>query len=115
VSAKEVNESATPIRTDHCQWQSLSTPGVSLKALRSDRETGGSTILLKFEAGASFPAHNHPGGEEVYVIEGDIKLGKHELNAGDYLYTPPEGKHAAVSKNGCLILVSVAKPIEILK
>jgi len=115
VSAKEANESATPIRTDQGQWQSLSTPGVSLKVLRSDRETGGSTILLKFEAGASFPAHNHPGGEEVYVIEGDIKLGKHELNAGDYLYTPPEGKHAAVSKNGCLILVSVAKPIEILK
>ena len=115
MSAKEANESPTAIRTGEGQWQSLSVQGVSLKVLRSNKETGGSTVLLKFEAGATYPAHNHPGGEEVYVVEGDINLGKHELNAGDYLYTPPDGKHAAVSKDGCLILVSVPKAIEILK
>ena len=42
--------------------------GVSLKALRSNKETGESSILLKFEAAAGFPAHNRPGGEEVYAI-----------------------------------------------
>jgi quercetin dioxygenase-like cupin family protein len=52
---------------------------------------------LKFEPGATYPAHNHPGGEEVFVIEGDVKLGKDRLSAGDYLYTPPQGKHAVRS------------------
>jgi len=115
MSADEVHRVGIAVRKDEGRWQSLSAPGVSLKVLRSNKESGESTILLRFEAGASFPAHNHPGGEEVYIIEGDIKLGKHELNAGDYLYTPPDGKHAAISKNGCLMLVSVAKPIEILR
>lgn len=41
---------------------------------------------LKFEAGARYPLHNHPAGEEVFVLEGDIHLGKDHLFAGDYLY-----------------------------
>jgi len=33
--------------------------------LRSDAETGGGIVLLKFPAGARFPKHDYPGGEEV--------------------------------------------------
>jgi quercetin dioxygenase-like cupin family protein len=37
------------------------------------------------------------------------------LYAGDYLYTPPDGKHAVWSENGCVALVIVPKQVEILK
>jgi len=57
-------------------WQPTSAPGVFYKLLRSDRDTGAQTILLKFNAGAQFPAHNHPGGEEIFVIEGEIQVGR---------------------------------------
>jgi quercetin dioxygenase-like cupin family protein len=43
---------------------------------------------LKFDAGASYPAHDHPAGEEVFVLEGEVHFGPHRLTAGDYLYTP---------------------------
>jgi len=59
--------------------------------LQFDPETRRSpTFLLKFEAGATYPAHNHPGGEEVFVIKSDIRLGKDHLHTGDYLFTALE-------------------------
>ena len=107
------------VRSDQIEWQPLSEPGVSgvfVKVLRFDKETRRApTILLKFDAGATYPAHNHPGGEEVFVLEGDLKLGKDHLYTGDYLYTSPNGKHAARSEGGCIVLVNVPEEVEILK
>jgi quercetin dioxygenase-like cupin family protein len=36
------------------------------------------------------------------------------LRAGDYLYTPPGVAHAASSEAGCVFLVILPKPVEIL-
>jgi len=107
------------VRGNQTEWKPLAEPGVTgvyVKVLRFDRETRRApTILLKFDAGATYPAHNHPGGEEIFVLEGDLKVGKDHLYAGDYLYTPPEGKHAVWSETGCVVLVSVPKAVEVLK
>jgi quercetin dioxygenase-like cupin family protein len=107
------------VRSNQIEWQPLAEPGVSgvfVKVLRFERETRRApTILLKFDAGATYPAHNHPGGEEVFVLEGDLKLGQDHLYAGDYLYTPPNGKHAVRSEGGCVVLVNVPEEVEILK
>src|SRR3970282_257847 len=109
------------VRSDDVDWKPLvedgvKTDGIFVKALRYDEQTKRSpTILLKFEAGATYPAHNHPGGEEVFVLEGEVKLGNYNLSAGDYLFTPPEGKHAVWSKNGCVMLLNIPEEVEILK
>src|SRR5262245_31891449 len=91
-------------RSHAIDWRPLAEPGVSgiyVKVLRFDKETQRApTILLKFDSGATYPAHNHPGGEEIFVLEGDISLGADHLQAGDYLFTAPNGKHAARSKHG---------------
>lgn len=105
----------SPVRTADAAWTPLRLPGVSVKLLREDRATGASTALVRFEPGARFPAHNHPAGEEIFVVEGDFRVGPHDLRAGDYLYTPPEGKHAASTVGGCLVLVTLPKPVEILR
>ena len=119
VTSKQTEGFTQLVRSHQAEWRQLSEPGVSgifVKTLRYDKETRRSpTILLKFEAGATYPAHNHPGGEEVFVIEGDLKLGKDHLYAGDYLYTSPNGNHAAWSENGCVALVNVPQQVEILK
>ena len=107
------------VRSHAIDWKPLAEPGVSgvfVKVLKFDKKPGRApTILLKFDPGATYPAHNHPGGEEVFVVEGDISFGKEDLHAGDYLYTAPHGKHAVHSKNGCIVLVSVPEEVEILK
>jgi quercetin dioxygenase-like cupin family protein len=104
----------TVVRTAETAWKTLRTPGLSIKSLRDDKTTGASTFLLRLAPGARVPAHNHPAGEELFVLEGDFQVGPHRLVSGDYLYTPPEGKHAAGSEGGCLVLVTLPRPVEIL-
>jgi quercetin dioxygenase-like cupin family protein len=97
------------------EWQPSRFPGVSRKVLRSDAESGESAALVRMEPGASVPAHDHPAGEEVFVLEGDVRIGRHHMKTGDYLYTPPDAKHAAASDRGCVFLVTLPKPVVMLK
>lgn len=107
------------VKSNEIEWKPLNEEGVSgvyVKSLLFDAETQRSpTILLKFDAGATYPLHNHPGGEEIFVLEGDIKLGNNELKAGDYLYTAINNKHRVSTKNGCVVLVKVPQEVEIIK
>ena len=106
-------------KSNEINWKPLgeeNTDGVFVKSLMFDDKTNRApTILLKFEAGATYPLHNHPAGEEIFVLEGDIKLGKDELFAGDYLYTAVDNKHRVSTKNGCVVLLKAEKEVEIIK
>ena len=95
--------------------EGVKTSGIYVKVLRFDEATQRPpTFLLKFDAGASYPNHNHPGGEEVYVIEGEVRFGSKQLNKGDYLYTPPNATHSVFSRTGCTLLFVVPEEVEIL-
>ena len=109
------NLKETFVSSSGAEWRPSKVPGVSVKVLRNDRETGESAALVRLEPGASFPAHDHPAGEEVFVLEGDVRIGRHHLRSGDYLHTPPDGKHAAASDGGCVFLVTLPKPVVILE
>src|SRR5262249_46455947 len=89
--------------------------GISVKGLRNDKDTGEASSLVRFAPGAAFPAHDHPAGEEVFVLEGDLRIGRHCLKAGDYLYAPPGAIHAVSSEGGCVFLVTLRKPVVIVK
>lgn len=106
------------VKTNEIEWQPLdeeNVSGIYVKSLLFDEDTKHSpTILLKFDAGATYPLHNHPAGEEIFVLEGDIKLGKDELYAGDYLFTAVNNKHRVSTKNGCVVLLKAAKEVEII-
>ncbi|GAB4318420.1 MAG: hypothetical protein Kow0074_07600 [Candidatus Zixiibacteriota bacterium] len=103
------------VRSHAVDWTPLDEPGITgidIKVLRRDESSGRSpTMLLRFAAGASYPAHSHPGGEEVFVLEGDIQFGDVELRAGDYLYTAPGNSHPVRSENGCVIFVIVPEEV----
>jgi quercetin dioxygenase-like cupin family protein len=107
------------VRGRDVPWKPLAEPGivgVSVKVLRYDAATHRApTILLKFEPGATYPVHIHPGGEEILVLEGDVRLGKDHLRAGDYLYTAPNNIHAVASDQGCTLLVIVPEEVRILR
>ena len=110
------------VRTSEIEWKSLTSidegdvEGVYIKSLMFDDETRRSpTFLLKFEAGASYPLHTHPGGEEVFVLEGDIHLGKDHLHAGDYLYTAPDNLHAVRSDGGCIVFLKAPRATRFVK
>ncbi|WP_110011323.1 cupin domain-containing protein [Chryseobacterium sp. AG844] len=66
-----------------------------------------SYINLKFEPEASYPYHNHPAGEELFILEGVATIAGARLEKGDYLHTPPDFKHSVKSEHGCTILFVV--------
>jgi quercetin dioxygenase-like cupin family protein len=107
-------------KTTQMEWKPLKeegidTTGIFIKALRYDEQAGRSpAILLKFEPGAKYPYHNHPAGEEVFVLEGSAIIEGARLSAGDYLYTPPGFKHAVTTETGCVLLFIVPEEVEIL-
>ena len=107
------------VRSLAVDWKPLDEPGVtgvSVKVLRFDGAAKRApTILLRFEPGASYPVHSHPGGEEIFVLEGDVRLGKDSLQAGDYIYTAPHYVHGVRSEGGCVLLVIVPEEVEILR
>lgn len=102
------------------EWKPLvesgvDTKGIFVKTLRYDEGNKRSpTILLKFEAGSSYPYHNHPAGEELFVLEGSAIVEGATLTKGDYLYTPAAFKHKVISKEGCVLLFIVPEEVEIL-
>lgn len=108
-------------RSNQKEWtplieEGVNTKGIFVKVLRFDEQTQRApSFLLKFEAGATYPFHNHPAGEEVFVLEGDVIIAGTKLAAGDYLYTPPNFKHSVKSENGCILLFIVPQEVEILQ
>ncbi len=108
------------VRSNQTEWNPLvekgiKADGVYVKVLRFDEATQRPpTFLLKFDAGASYPNHRHPAGEEIYVLEGEVRFGADHLQAGDYLYAPPSSTHSAFSKTGCTMLFVVPEEVEIL-
>jgi quercetin dioxygenase-like cupin family protein len=107
-------------KSNETEWKPLleegvKTDGIYVKALRRDENTKrSSTILLKFEPGASYPNHNHPAGEEAFILEGEIRFGPDQLKAGDYLYTSPGKTHSVFSRTGCTLLLVIPEEVEIL-
>jgi quercetin dioxygenase-like cupin family protein len=89
-------------------WVSTEAPGIQYAVLRPQPE-GGATIFLRFAKGAHGPEHTHPGGEELFVVSGDITIGGKRLKAGDYLYTPPGQSHDADAHEETVMLVSLPK------
>jgi quercetin dioxygenase-like cupin family protein len=71
-------------------------------------------VRLQFEPGAKYPYHNHPGGEELFVLSGEAILEDATLFQGDYLYTPPGFKHSVTTKTGCTTLFIVPEEVEII-
>ncbi|MDX1734435.1 MAG: cupin domain-containing protein, partial [Halioglobus sp.] len=58
------------IDTGAQDWVASPMAGVWRKPLaREDAERGHATSIVRYEAGARFRAHNHPGGEEILVLE----------------------------------------------
>jgi quercetin dioxygenase-like cupin family protein len=62
--------------------------------------------------GTRYPPHDHPKGEEVFVVSGSMRVGRDSLVAGDYLFTPPGAGHDAETAEGCVFFVVLPAPAQ---
>ncbi len=96
------------INTTEQAWQASPSKTVWRKPLeREAQESGHTTSVVKYDAGASFNQHSHPLGEEILVLEGVFSDERGDYPAGTYIRNPPGSKHSPFSREGCVILVKL--------
>ena len=96
------------IHTHDQPWQASPLPGVWRKPLaRENQESGHATSIVKYDAGASFRSHNHPLGEEIFVLSGTFSDETGDFPAGSYFRNPKGFIHAPFSRDGCELLVKL--------
>ncbi|MBW2292150.1 MAG: cupin domain-containing protein [Deltaproteobacteria bacterium] len=90
-------------------WQASPSGSVWRKRLHlvGGAESGQVTSIVRYDPNASFPAHDHPGGEEILVLEGVFSDDHGDWPEGTYLLNPEGFRHAPFSKNGCVIFVKL--------
>ena len=80
------------------EW--ISSPSANVERIpleRENKESGHTTSLVRYRAGASFPTHAHPKGEEVLVLEGVFSDENGDYPAGSYIRNPAGTSHAPFS------------------
>lgn len=96
------------VTPDEHVWVPSPQPGVTRMMLdRMGAEHGRATSLVRYEPGASFAAHSHPGGEEILVLEGTFSDESGDHPAGWYLRHPAGSAHQPHSATGALIFVKL--------
>ena len=91
------------------EWQASPSGSVWRKRLHlvGGAETGQVTSIVRYDPNSSFPAHDHPSGEEILVLEGVFSDEHGDWPAGSYLLNPEGFHHAPFSKEGCIIFVKL--------
>jgi anti-sigma factor ChrR (cupin superfamily) len=70
-------------------------------------ESGQVTSVVRYEPGSRFPAHDHPEGEEILVLEGVFSDEHGHWPAGTFLLNPEGFRHAPFSEPGCVLFVKL--------
>lgn len=85
---------------DDMEWLPLGDAG--------DRPGGPEIFLLRFKPGATSTPHEHTGGEEFYVIDGELTdCDGTVLRAGSYVKYQPGSRHFSASDTGCTLLAII--------
>jgi anti-sigma factor ChrR (cupin superfamily) len=95
-------------------WKATPTPGIDMKILMEEPETGLLTALFRWQPGTTLALHEHVEIEQTYVMEGSIVDAEGECAQGNYVWRPRGNKHIASSPNGALVISFFLKPNKFL-
>jgi quercetin dioxygenase-like cupin family protein len=104
----------TPTTQPEHEFQTISE-GVAMRVLRRHPDKG-TTFLIRMQKGARAMLHDHPGGEETYMLEGRLRIqGRTDaarapvpdvvLSPGEYVFCPPGEIHEGVAEEEALFFV----------
>ena len=75
-------------------WQPGPYDGVELLVLHKSESTGGVTVLRKFKAGSTVPAHTHAlANEFAYVLSGEWEEAGVTYSPGTFFFAPKGQLH----------------------
>ena len=97
------------LRADEGTWTPGPVPGTRVKLLSLDQARNSATLLMRVDPGARYPPHHHSGGEDCYVISGEIIVAGQRLHAGDFHRADADSEHGVLaSDTGAEILLVVS-------
>jgi anti-sigma factor ChrR (cupin superfamily) len=97
---------ALRINTKTSDWYPGLVPGLSVMPLHEHQ--GISTALVRWAPNTVFNPHVHPGGEEIYVLDGVFQDEFGVYPKGSWIRSPRYSKHAPFTgQEGALIYVKV--------
>lgn len=97
------------IDTNAMDWQASPSPTVWRKRLYHSGavETGPVTSVVKYDRGSSFSRHEHPEGEEIFVLDGVFSDDSGDYPAGTHILNPEGFGHTPYSRDGCVLFVKL--------
>lgn len=101
---------STPVIVTPSQHQWVPSPQPGIERVMLDRlgdEKARATSLVRYAPGSAFPAHQHPGGEEILVLSGRFSEAGEHYPAGWYLRNPPGSGHAPSTDEGATLFVKL--------
>lgn len=98
------------VDVDRLPWKPTPCPGIDMKVLLEDKETGLLTALFRWQPGSELALHEHVEVEQTFVLEGGLEDDEGEVTAGNYVWRPKGNRHIAKSPNGALVLSVFLKP-----
>ena len=91
------------IDTATAAWQPGSAEGVTVLPLYERAPE--KVALMKLAPGARLDRHEHPGGEEILVLDGVLEDERGRYPEGTWLRNPDRSGHAPFSREGCTVYV----------
>lgn len=89
-------------------WTTGPYEGVELLMLHKNETSGGMTILRKFAAGMTIPAHTHPEtNESVYILSGEWEEECVSYTTGTFFYVPRGQRHGPHKANTEVISLTI--------
>jgi anti-sigma factor ChrR (cupin superfamily) len=98
------------VDVDTLPWKPTPCPGIDMKILLEDKDSGLLTALFRWQPGAELALHEHVEVEQTFVLEGSLVDEEGEVTAGNYVWRPKGNRHVARSPHGALVLSMFLKP-----
>jgi anti-sigma factor ChrR (cupin superfamily) len=98
------------VKVGDLPWKPTPCPGIDMKVLLEDQDSGLLTALFRWQPGTALALHEHVEIEQTFVLEGSIVDDEGEVRAGDYVWRPKGNRHLARSPHGALVLSFFLKP-----
>ncbi|MGH7884621.1 MAG: cupin domain-containing protein [Thermodesulfobacteriota bacterium] len=97
------------IKINSMEWQPSPSTSVWRKRLEhiGEVESGIVTSIVRYDPDSKFKEHNHPDGEEIFVLDGTFSDEHGDWPEGTYLLNPEGHAHSPRSQKGCTLFVKL--------
>ncbi len=90
------------IDSKSAEWRDGDVPGLQVLELYGEAPHPERIRLLRLEPGTVLESEVYLGGQEIFVVEGELENGEHSYRAGSWARYPAGSRHALKSESGCL-------------